>query len=119
MTRSSSKGFTLLELLIASTILLFAISGLLYAFVSAQVMSESNRNLVTAANDAQFVLEQMKNLSYSQLGAYALPAFTHLNDETLTLTRTIGPKTADVTVTVNWTERQRSRSFQLATRFAK
>lgn len=119
MIRSSSKGFTLIELMVASLILLCAIGGLLYTFVSIQVMTESNRNLITAVNDAQFVLEQMKNLTYSQLGTYTAPALAHLNNETVTLTRSVGPKLANVTVTIRWTERQRSRSFELATRFAK
>ncbi|OGX18538.1 MAG: hypothetical protein A3K83_07610 [Omnitrophica WOR_2 bacterium RBG_13_44_8b] len=116
---AQNKGFSLMELMLAVAILLIAVLGLLSTFINCILLNESNRNLVTAANDAQYVLEQIRSLAYGDIATYAAPAFTNLNGEAITLTRSIGAEIAEVTVDVSWTERQRNRSFQLSTRFAQ
>ncbi len=115
-------GFTLSELMIASAILLVAILGLLALLINCALLNESSNNLVTAVNDAQYVLEQIKCLAYSDIATYAPPALKQINNsETITLTRNyIDPnKLVEVTVNVNWVERQRNRNFQLSTRIAR
>lgn len=113
------KGFTLSELMIAAAILLIAVLGLLAAFINCMLLNESNNNLVTAVNDAQYILEQLKGLSYSEIAAYTPPVLNNLSNETISLSRSIGTRIAEVTVGVSWTERQRSRNFQLSTRIAQ
>jgi prepilin-type N-terminal cleavage/methylation domain-containing protein len=119
MTRFiNDKGFNLVELMIASGILLIVLSGLMVTFVYGILLNESNNNLVIATNDAQYVLEQIKGLAYSAISSYPAPTFYNLNNETITLSRSIGTRIAEVTVDVSWTERQRQRSFRLSTRIA-
>jgi Tfp pilus assembly protein PilV len=116
---SPNKGFTLSELMIATAILLVAILSLLAALINTILLNESNNNLVMAVNDAQYVLEQMKGLPYSQIASFTPPTFNNLNNETITLSQSPGTKITEVTVNVSWTERQRNRNFQLSTRFAE
>lgn len=113
-----SGGFTLSELLLAAVILLVVVSGLLVTFTYSLLLNESNHNLIVAVVDAQYVLEQIKGLAYGNIGSYSPPSLANLQDETITLTRTIGAKIAEITVDVGWTERQRARSIQLTTRIA-
>lgn len=113
------KGFTLLELMVAIAILVIAASGLLMALVSCMSLNESNSNLVVAANDARYVLEEIKGLAYDDIGSYSPPSFSNLDGESASVTVTdIDSRIKEVTVEVVWTERQRSRSFKLSTRIA-
>ncbi len=109
----------MLELLIAAGVVLIAVAGVLYSLVNAQLLNESNSHLVTAASDAQTVLEDIKALSYSQIASYAAPTFTNLPGETVALSRSIGAKLADIIVTVSWNEHGRNRNYVLKTRIAK
>jgi len=115
----SVRGLTLIELMIATGILVVVLSGLLLTFISCILLNESNNNLVIAVNDAQYVLEQIKGLAYSEIGNYTVPQFNNLANETVTLTRSIGTRIAEVAVDVSWIERQRQRNFQLSTRIAR
>jgi len=118
------RGFTLLELMFGVSVLLVAIIAVLSSFINCVFLSESSRNLATAANDAQYVLEQIKALDYDTRIAtnfpsgYTLPTFTN---EVVAFdpSPTIGSSISKITVKVSWTERQKSRSFSLATYFAK
>jgi len=116
------RGFTLAELMLATAILLVAILSLLTLLINCMFLNESNNNLATAANDAQFVLEQIKGLPYANItSGYSPPNFT-ISNQTVTPGITTSDITADlkeVKVDVNWTERQRSRSFSLSTRIAR
>jgi prepilin-type N-terminal cleavage/methylation domain-containing protein len=118
--KSSDKGFTLTELMIAMGILLIVISGLMSTFIYCILLNESNNNLVTAANDAQYVLEQIKARAYGDIDDFINNFnpnhFSNLNNETITFPGTsIGASIATITVNVSWTERQRQRTFQLST----
>jgi prepilin-type N-terminal cleavage/methylation domain-containing protein len=114
-------GFTLIELVIAIAILLIMVTALFVASINCILLNEMNNNAVTAANDAQYVLEQMKQLPYTQINNYSPPVFTNLHNETIPKPTVIDitGSIKQVTVNVNWTERQRNRSFSLSTRFAR
>ncbi len=122
----SDKGFTLLELMVVTGILLIVISGLLVTFVYCLLLNESNNNLVIAAGDAQYVLEElseMKGAEYNQIDDYIADfspaAFTNLSNETVTFPDPVfGSNITEVTVNVSWTERGRARDFALSTRLA-
>ncbi len=115
-----------MELMFGVFVLLVAIIAALSSFINCAFLSESSRNLATAANDAQYVLEQIKAWDYDTRIAinfpsdYTLPTFT-LKDEDVDFepSPTIGSSISKITVKVSWTERQKSRSFSLATYFAK
>lgn len=120
-----TRGFTLIELLITAAILLIAISGLLFVFINCTLLNQANNNLVIAANDAQYVLEQIKGLAYSNIVNNYIPTpstFTNNNvifTPTVTVNEVIPNKVKEVTVNVGWVERQRQRNFQLVTRIAR
>ena len=121
---SLEKGFTLSELMIAAAILLIAILGLFTAIINCIFLNESNNHLVIAANDAQYVLEQIKGLAYDDIDNFATSYdssyFTHLNNESVNITSiTVVDGVREITANVNWTERQRNRNFNLSTRVAR
>lgn len=116
---SGSRAFSLIELMTAAAILVVVITGSLLTYINCMLLNDSSRNLVTAANDAQYVLEQIKALDYSSISAYTPPSFSNLSGETVTLTNSIGATLATVTVNVSWTENQTTKSFSLSTYFAK
>lgn len=115
----SRVGFTLIELLIAVAILLIVLSGSIAAFVQCMLLNDTNANLAVAINDAQYVLEEIKGLAYTDITSYIPTQFTNLNNETIVVSKSIGPNISEVTVNVNWMERQRQRNFQLSTRIAR
>ncbi len=115
----------MIELMIGVSILLVAVLAAALSLINSMFLSESSRNLVIAANDAQYVLEQIKELDYdTQIAAnfstnYTLPAFTNLNNEVVAFdpAPVTGSAISKITVKVSWIERQNNRSFSLATYF--
>ena len=118
----NNKGFTLLELMISAAILLIALSGLLSTFVYSLLINETSGNTVIAANDAQYVLEQIESLPnpYDDVGSYLPPQFNNLESEDIPKPTVITVRSGlkEVTVNVNWSERNKTRSFSLSTRIA-
>lgn len=117
--RLRCKGFSLIELMLGVAILTVVITASLLTFINCILLNDASRNLVTAANDAQYVLEQIKTLDYNSISSYTAPAFSSLLNETITLNRSIGAALSTVTVNVNWQEKQNTRNFSLSTYFAK
>ncbi|MFA5310906.1 MAG: prepilin-type N-terminal cleavage/methylation domain-containing protein [Candidatus Omnitrophota bacterium] len=115
----SKRGFSLVEFLIGVAIVLIVLVGSLLAFVQLMLLNEGSSNLVIAANDAQYVLEQMKNEAFEDLASHPIPTFNNLNSETVTLTRSIGVNIATVTADVSWQERGNARNFSISTCFAR
>jgi Tfp pilus assembly protein PilV len=117
------KAFSLIEVMIAAAILLISIVTLLFIFVSCGVLNESNGNLITAAVDAQNVLEQIRNLSYSQIDDFidnfSSTTFSNLDNETVAISNSETDGLMEVTVNVNWTDRGRAKNFSLTTKFAR
>lgn len=119
MRLANRRGFTLLELMVATAILLITILGLLTVFLNCLFLNESNANTVTAVNDAQYVLEQIKALGYDDIDTYVPPVLTNLSGESVSVSRTYGTNIVEVGINVSWNERQRNRSFQLSTKIAR
>lgn len=110
-----TRAFALIEVMITAGILIIISTALLATFVYCIVMNESNKNKVIAANDAQYVLEQ---ITYNSAD-YKLPTLV-LDNETIpapTITTTGNLK--EVTVSVSWSERQANRSWSLSTKVAR
>lgn len=123
-----NKGFTLIELMIGVFVLLVSILAALSGFLGSMMLNNSSNNLTTAVNDAQYVLEQVKGLDYTACiqnlpnACYVLPAFTNLPTETVAFDpapTTIGSNLRKITVKVSWQDKGQTRSFSLATYFAK
>lgn len=119
MVKFSHKAFTLLELMVAVVILLVVISGCLLTYIYCILLNETSHNLAVAVNDAQFVLEQIKSLAYSDIAAYAPPPFNNLPGEAVTLNRAITAHMSTITVNVGWEEKQRARNLSFTTYVAK
>ena len=123
-SEKNSRGFTLVELLVAMGILAFTISALLLAFVNCQLLNESNNNLVMATNDAQYVLEEIRSTGYANvhtfMDSFDPLYFNNLRNERMTFPgHNVGTDIADITVRVDWTERGRNRNVSLSTQFSR
>lgn len=108
-----------MELMVAVGILAVAITGLLAAFINASFLSQANRNKIIAVNDAQYVLEKLKNMNYGNITSYTDSNFTNLNDESIIVTVTTpSANIKNVVANVTWTdERRQTSSFALTTQF--
>lgn len=116
----NSRGLTLAELMVTAAILVVVVSGLMSMFVYCLLLNEANNNLVTATNDGQFVLEELKALAYSDIASYSAPALSHLANEAITIARTtINSRLTGLVITVQWVEKGRSRSVTLSTQIAR
>lgn len=71
--RRSVTGFTLMELMIAVTILLVCLVGLIATYVSCFDLNETMRNYSIAVNAAQMKMEEVKNYNFYQI-------LSHYND---------------------------------------
>ncbi|MFH1691621.1 MAG: prepilin-type N-terminal cleavage/methylation domain-containing protein [Candidatus Omnitrophota bacterium] len=61
---NKKDGFTLLELLIASGVLIIALTGLLATYAACYDLAETTRNSNLALNAAQETLEEMRNINF-------------------------------------------------------
>lgn len=118
---------TLVEMMLGASILAVGLTAVLQGFIACSGLNEASKNLVVAAGDAQFVLEQIKSLDYQTCiannfsTAYTLPVFSNLKSESVAFdpAPVIGPNISKITVKVSWMEKQTPRSYSLATYFAK
>jgi len=117
-------GFSLIELMFGVSILLVTIIAALSATINSMFLSESTRNLVTASNDAQYVLEQIKSQSFSNIPTYisGFPStkFNNLSGETVTFPSPVYTSNLDtLTVNITWNERNAARAFSITTCLAQ
>ena len=114
-----NKGFTLAELILAVVITLLVITGSLLSFIHLMILADSSVNLTIAANDTQYVLEQLKSTAYDAISSYSAPVFYNLPNEVIALSRSVGANLATITVNVNWQEKNQAKNFSLSTCIAK
>ncbi len=115
----NKRGFTLAELILAVAITLLVITGSALSFVYLMLLADSSVNLTIAANDAQYILEQLKGIAYEAISSYSAPVFYNLPGEAITLSRSVGANLATLTVNVSWQERNQAKNFSLPTCIAK
>ncbi len=123
-----ASGFTLAELLIATLILSFALTQILILFMNCTASNEASRNLSAAVTHAEFVLEDVRNTTFSSIAtgitngvfnytdaaAVTAVGLRALKNETVT-TSSSGTNPLNVTVTVSWQDhggRTRTKSLQ-------
>lgn len=137
-----SKGFTLLELIIASGIFAFVISGILILFINSSILDNANRNKSIAVSHAETTMEYIRSMhsqdhfdtilnSLCSLGNSTTWDLTStlnlsgLSNETVTVTTSSDCTNSnltllDYTVNVAWLDRgQRSRSLVIETAISK
>ncbi len=119
----SDKGFTLVEVMLATAILVFVLSSLLLVFINCIILNESSRNLTVAVSHAEFALEEIKSWDFSNITIGSTSwnitsiGLTPLNSETLVITLTgAGTNPKNITANVIWKDRIVSnRSLALET----
>ena len=117
----AQKGMTLVEVLVATFVIVVAVVALMAGFLSGLLLVESGKNMAVAAADARAVFEEMRRLSASGLPSVAgrnwttwsrNAGLTGLTNENVTVNfRNPAADPLEATVRVNWTQRDRNRSF--------
>lgn len=118
------KGFTLLELICATAILVTALVGLLGSYSGCFNLVQSSANTSIAINETQRIMEEMRkrnlraNIVNEDWQAWvASEGCNCLNNESIDVSYPDG-SAADplqILVRVNWTEKGRARNVQLLT----
>lgn len=125
----SKNAFTLAELLLASAILAFALSGLLALFTNCIVLSETGRNSFVTLHHGELIMEEIKNTDFSNIsnkiqngdwdwdaGDIVSQGLAPLTNEQID-TSVSGSDVLDITVNVTWLDRgARSRNLSLTTK---
>jgi Tfp pilus assembly protein PilW len=62
-----NSGFTLAELLLASAILIFALSGVLALYINCAVLNKTNRNSAIAMSHANYIMEEIRGWGFTGL----------------------------------------------------
>jgi len=129
MVKTHTQGVTLVELMIATTILVFALCALLNFYVSCLFLDDSTRNLTLAMSHAQYIMEEIKNSDFSGLefditsGSWdwdetdiSSKNLVLLNSESIDTSIFQSGTPLGVTVKVNWQDQNgRDRQRQIKT----
>ena len=113
--RDKSEGFTLIELMITMVVVVLVIVGFMGANFAIQRSSEAAYSRTVALQDANRVIEAMRNLAASGTfptnvtGTYSdggtVSGFSNLTSETVTVSyANSSANPLDATVTVSWSE---------------
>ena len=114
-------GFTLLELMIGSAVLLVAILGLLSFYRSPFVLNEMARDTTVAVQDISKVMEQVRVTPFGSIQTTNWDTWAQNNNaknlpsETFAVSYA-GTDPLEFTVTVQWTRRGRTRDVRLSSR---
>lgn len=106
----NKKGFTLVEVLIATVIMVSALGALVYGLSQCTGLTETVRNQDIASNALQEKLEEIANSDLSQIMDYDGQTFniTGLTPDpagSVTVARVGSSELYDVTVTLTWEQR--------------
>ncbi len=123
LRRKRTRGFTLMEVVVATAYVAVGIVGLMSAFFVGLALVESSRNTAEAGAHARLVLEEIRRESGSGLNAVVSKdwaswvtreGLTTLPSEAIRVdVRNRNADPAEVTVTITWLERSRSKSVSM------
>lgn len=122
------KGFTLIELIIALSIIVPVLLGTIGLNVYVFSINETSRRAMIAVQDAHTVIERIRNVSKTSLAQVvttypngkAVSGFSNLPSEQVIVT--YPNANADplvITVTVDWADRQGAMTRSLATQVTR
>ena len=127
----STRGLTLIEILVALLILVVAGGGIVGAHLSSNQMLEYSLHTMKAVDDLEDLVERIRSTPYNLVTArfpsgaadgggatdYAgLVGGYTLDNEQITVTYpSLQPGRMEILVTVTWTSRQRARTARLST----
>ena len=104
----SQSGFTLVELLVASAILIITIVGILISYIRSLELAEMSRNSSVAINASRSQIEQMKNTDFTLVSTnfnnvtFTVPGFSGMGVSYVTA---VSANLAQVTATFCWRQR--------------
>ncbi|MBI4437207.1 MAG: hypothetical protein HY590_07345 [Candidatus Omnitrophica bacterium] len=120
----------MVELLIATTLLLVAITGLLAAFRSPAPLNEMARDTTIAVQDGSRIIEEMRVTTFSNIqgtnwdtwatnnGAKNLLPISETGEQVVVTYTTLDASLLEIKIQINWSRRSRSRNVRLTTRIA-
>ena len=108
-----TRGFTFIEILLASGILAFSVCGILFAYVSCAALVNLSKNMNTATNAAIGMMEEVRGSPFTQIVDTYNGLNFILNDTppipsmgTVTIDDT-NPEFLEVTISVSWQQGNR------------
>lgn len=111
MMKLWDKGFTLIEVMIATAILVTVLCGILATYIACFELISTSKNLTLAINSAQRKIEEIRNYSFSGISTdYNWTTFT-VDEITLENSRGIvyvdnsNPDLLEITISVCWRQR--------------
>ncbi len=118
----NKRGFTLIELVIGMGILAFALCGIVSGLVTFMSLAEMARDKTVAVNDAQQLMEQIQDTSFSSVASVAWTSWAvnngcnTLNNEQVNVAFAYpGVDLLQIRVTVTWQTRNRPMSVSMVT----
>lgn len=118
----NQEGFTLIELMISSFVLVVVLGSAMFSLHQSQLSSAEARQKLLAMHAARSTLETIKNTALANIGSIGTASLvpTGLTNGAITIAtnpaNVTGQTIATVTVTVNWTgPKARARSLQIST----
>ncbi|MCM8786680.1 MAG: hypothetical protein NC935_01345 [Candidatus Omnitrophica bacterium] len=130
MFNKNKKAFSLIEILLATVVLVVALGSIVIGFIACFILNESSRNLTIATTHAQYVLEEIKdsamarediksqinngNWDWEEETDFTTRGINRLNNETID-TEAEGGGLVNVTVTVYWKNRGRDTNITFYT----
>ena len=129
--RRSHKAFTMPELMVSAAIMAYALSVIVLSFFRNYALNETSRNLTVATSHLNYVLEDIRNTTFSSISTnisggnwnwnsstITSKGLTTLNSESITTTSS-GTTLLTVTVTASWKDLQsRTQTKSLQTQMS-
>lgn len=105
--KKNTRGFTLVEVMVAITLVLFGLLGAAQMQVMTVITNTSSNQRTTAITLAQDKLESLRTLPFNQIGNSPLSDTSGIYTRTWTVeNNTPEANMAQVTVTVSWRGKQ-------------
>lgn len=105
----SKRGFSLIEIIIATGILVFALCAILAAYISCYVLSATSKNINIASNATLGLMEEIRDTPFTQISNTYNGLTFVLNDipqsRGVVYVDSANPELLEVTVSVCWQER--------------
>ncbi len=107
----SPRGFTLVEVLVAASILSITIVGMSQVFLYSATLGQATGNITQAINALQNKMEEIRNYDFGSLTTDYAPggtpgntfSLTNLNGTgTITISQFAGPNLLEVQINANW-----------------
>ena len=122
ISRSIPRGFTIIEVLLAASVLTIGLVGVLGVFPTGYMDMVASGGQTRASAYAAQKIEELRNEVFGTLanGNDSLQGTEYARSWTVQITGTPGNRLAQITVTVNWSGRaSRPQSVTIETRRAE